>query len=65
MLRPFEVSTWLDIVTLTHQLFVSRRMESLIVVPISKVSAQQRAGRAGRTGEAIISSGCCRQILLS
>lgn len=27
-----------------------RRMESLIIVPISKVSAQQRAGRAGRTG---------------
>lgn len=27
----------------------SRRMESLVVVPISKVAAQQRAGRAGRT----------------
>uniref|UniRef100_K3WT25 RNA helicase n=1 Tax=Globisporangium ultimum (strain ATCC 200006 / CBS 805.95 / DAOM BR144) TaxID=431595 RepID=K3WT25_GLOUD len=27
-----------------------QQMESLIVVPISKVSAQQRAGRAGRTG---------------
>jgi ATP-dependent RNA helicase DHX8/PRP22 len=27
-----------------------RRIESLLVVPISKVSAQQRAGRAGRTG---------------
>ncbi|KAL3664541.1 hypothetical protein V7S43_010296 [Phytophthora oleae] len=26
-----------------------RQMESLVVVPISKVSAQQRAGRAGRT----------------
>eukprot|EP00644_Phytophthora_capsici_P007788 jgi/Phyca11/554408/estExt2_Genewise1Plus.C_PHYCAscaffold_610155 len=26
-----------------------RHMESLVVVPISKVSAQQRAGRAGRT----------------
>ena len=25
-------------------------MESLLVVPISQVSAQQRAGRAGRTG---------------
>jgi HrpA-like RNA helicase len=29
---------------------VIRRIESLLVVPISKVSAQQRAGRAGRTG---------------
>jgi ATP-dependent RNA helicase DHX8/PRP22 len=28
----------------------SRHMESLIVVPISQVSSQQRAGRAGRTG---------------
>lgn len=28
-----------------------RRMESLLVVPISQVSAQQRAGRAGRTGK--------------
>lgn len=28
----------------------AQQMESLIVVPISKVSAQQRAGRAGRTG---------------
>lgn len=27
----------------------ARRMESLVVVPISKVAAQQRAGRAGRT----------------
>ncbi|CAN0388716.1 unnamed protein product, partial [Discosporangium mesarthrocarpum] len=27
----------------------ARRMESLVVVPVSKVSAQQRAGRAGRT----------------
>lgn len=27
-----------------------QQMESLVVVPISKVSAQQRAGRAGRTG---------------
>lgn len=27
----------------------ARRMESLIVVPISQVAAQQRAGRAGRT----------------
>jgi len=26
-----------------------RRMESLVVVPVSKVAAQQRAGRAGRT----------------
>ena len=25
-------------------------MESLLVVPISQVAAQQRAGRAGRTG---------------
>lgn len=29
---------------------ICRRIESLIVVPISQVSAQQRAGRAGRTG---------------
>jgi len=28
----------------------SRGMESLVVVPISQVAAQQRAGRAGRTG---------------
>lgn len=27
-----------------------QQMESLVVIPISKVSAQQRAGRAGRTG---------------
>lgn len=27
----------------------ARRMESLVVVPISQVAAQQRAGRAGRT----------------
>lgn len=27
-----------------------RKIEALIVVPVSKVSAQQRAGRAGRTG---------------
>ena len=27
-----------------------RHLESLVVVPISQVSAQQRAGRAGRTG---------------
>jgi HrpA-like RNA helicase len=27
-----------------------RRIESLIIVPISQVAAQQRAGRAGRTG---------------
>lgn len=27
----------------------SRRMESLVVVPISQVASQQRAGRAGRT----------------
>lgn len=27
----------------------TRRMESLVVVPISQVAAQQRAGRAGRT----------------
>lgn len=27
-----------------------RGMESLVVVPISQVAAQQRAGRAGRTG---------------
>ncbi|CAK4189828.1 unnamed protein product [Aphanomyces euteiches] len=28
----------------------ARGMESLVIVPISQVSAQQRAGRAGRTG---------------
>lgn len=28
----------------------ARRMESLVVVPISRVAAEQRAGRAGRTG---------------
>jgi len=28
----------------------SRGMESLVIVPISQVAAQQRAGRAGRTG---------------
>ena len=28
----------------------TRHMESLVVVPISQVAAQQRAGRAGRTG---------------
>ena len=28
----------------------TRRMETLVTVPISKVAAQQRAGRAGRTG---------------
>ena len=28
----------------------SRHMESLIIVPISQISSQQRAGRAGRTG---------------
>lgn len=27
----------------------ARRMESLVIVPISQVAAQQRAGRAGRT----------------
>lgn len=27
----------------------ARRMESLVVVPISQIAAQQRAGRAGRT----------------
>lgn len=29
----------------------SRRLESLVVVPVSQTAAQQRAGRAGRTGE--------------
>ena len=28
-------------------------MESLIIVPISQVAAEQRAGRAGRTGQSV------------
>lgn len=36
-----------------------RRMESLLVVPISQVSSLQRAGRAGRTGVFVVFELCC------
>lgn len=39
-----------DVNVLLLPLLFFSRIESLLVVPISKVSAQQRAGRAGRTG---------------
>jgi hypothetical protein len=32
----------------------ARHIESLVVVPVSQVAAQQRAGRAGRTGTGLL-----------
>lgn len=46
----------------------TRHMESLIVVPISQVSSQQRAGRAGRTGPGkcyrLYSSDCYQNMMI-